>query len=239
MSGSNTDRMNSLPLQVRVIPQHAHHVGVGRLPAAARLLDLLVLDLGPLLDDLVLVGGDDSGALQLLLDGLLVWDLDLLPDLPELVVEVLDQRRVVGPDHLRMVVLLVPRHQELPFLLELVDRLLHVRPPLPELADAHARARGLRLELFEELLRGANVVRRPEAEGALAVGAAGIVLHLVVHLQDASQGLDVALVVCAVLQGEVGDDVGELERHAFRLHVLDREDDLRHDVLARAGIRGL
>lgn len=211
-------------------------MGVGRLAAPPRLLDLLLLDLRPHLDGLVLARGRDTGLLELLRHGLLVGDLDLLPDLTELIVKVLHEGRVVGPDHLGVVVFLVPRHQQLALLLQPVDRLLDVRPALAQLTHVHPRRGGLRLELLEQLLRGADVVRRAEAERAFPVGALGVVLDLLVDLEDAPERVEVALVVGAVLEGQVRDDVGELERHALGLHVLDREEDLRHDVLARARV---
>lgn len=211
-------------------------MGVGRLAAPPRFLDLLLLDLRPRLDDLVLARGRDASLLELLDHSLLVRDLDLLPDLTELLVEVLHERRIIGPDHLGMIVLLVPCHEQLALLLQLVDRLLDVRPALAKLTDTHARRGGLGLQLLEELLRGADVVWRAEAERALPVGALGVVLDLLVDLEDAPQRMEIPLVVGTVLEGQVRDDIGELERHALGLHVLDREENLGHDVLARAGV---
>ena len=100
------------------------------LPAPSRLLDLPILDLRPRLNDLVLARRCDASLLQLLRHGLVVRNLDLLPDLPEFRFEVLDKLRVIRPYHLWVVILLVPRNKELPILLERVDRLHNGRPSL-------------------------------------------------------------------------------------------------------------
>lgn len=78
-----------LPFEVRIISQNAHHMGIGRLATATRFLDLFLLDLWPYLDDLVLACWCDTSFLQLLLDGLLIRNFDLRPDLAELLIEML------------------------------------------------------------------------------------------------------------------------------------------------------
>lgn len=128
-----------------VVSQDTHHVGIGRLSTSSRLLHLLVLDIGSRLDDLVLARRCDTGLFQLLLNSLLIRDPDFIPDLTELFVKVHNQRGVVGPDHLSMVILLVPCYKKLPFLLQLVYRLLHLWPALAEFPHIHTRTRSLRL----------------------------------------------------------------------------------------------
>lgn len=58
-------------------------------------------------------------------------------------------------------------------------------------------------------------------------------------LENSPKGLDVALVMRTTLKREVRDDVGEFECHVLVLHVLDRKQDLGHDILASAGVCGL
>lgn len=224
------------PLQMRVVPKNTHHVRVGSLAAAPGLLGLLLLHLGPRFDHLVLVGRRDAGFLQLLLDILRPRDLDLIPDLLELVIEVLHQRGIICPHHLGVVIFLVPSHEQLPFLLHLVDRFLNIRPPLSKITDTHPRRGRLRLQVLQQLLGSADVVRGTKAEGTLAVGAARIEIDFLVHLENAPEGVDVPRVVFAVLQGEVRDDIVELERHALGFHVFDRKKDLRHDIPSRARV---
>lgn len=211
-------------------------MGVSRLATAPGLLDLFLLNLGPHLDNLVLVRRRDARFLQLLLDGLCIGDLDLVPDLLELAVKVLDERGVIGPDHFGVVVLLVPCDEQLPFLLQLIDSLLHIWPTFTKLTDTHSRGRRLSLKLLQQLLSIADVMRRTKAKGAFTVRSTRIVLDLLMHLEDTPERLDVTLIIRTMLEGEVRDDIGKFERDALGLQVLDREKNLRHDVLARAGV---
>lgn len=64
-------------------------MGIRGFPTPPSFLNLLVLHLRSRLDDLAFACRGDAGLLQLLRDRLMVWDPDLLPDLPELTIEVL------------------------------------------------------------------------------------------------------------------------------------------------------
>ena len=97
--------------KMRIVSQNTHHMGIGSLPTAPRLLNLLLLNLRSRLDDFVFARRRDPSLVQLLLDSLLIRNLDLLPDRTELVIERLVQRGIIDPNHLGMIVLLIPSDQ--------------------------------------------------------------------------------------------------------------------------------
>lgn len=77
---------------------------------------------------------------------------------------------------------------------------------------------------------------RAESERTLPISAGGIIFDLLVDLENAPKSLHITLVMRTILEGKIRDDIRELERYTFRLHMLDRKENLRHDILARAGI---
>ena len=76
-----------------------------------------------------------------------------------------------------------------------------------------------------------------EGESAGAVGAGAVEGDFFVVFEDGADGAFV--VVFAVLEREVGEQVLEGLRRAFAFEVVDRVGDLRHDVSAGAGVGGL
>lgn len=153
------------------------------------------------------------------------------------VVDVEAQRRVVGPHHFRVVVLFVARHQQLALAFQLVDGVFGAGPAVAQGAHVEALRRGLRLQVAEELGGGADVVDGAEGEGAEAVGAGAVEGDFFVVLEDGADGAFV--VVFAVLEGEVGEQVLEGLRRALGFEVVDGVGDLCHDVFASAGVGGL
>lgn len=98
-------------LQMRVVPQYASHMDISRFPTSSGLLDFLMFDHWPCIEILVLARRSNTRLFELLRHGVIIRNLDLLPNLAELRVKMLDERRVVGPNHLGMIVLFVSRNE--------------------------------------------------------------------------------------------------------------------------------
>lgn len=157
---------------MRVVSQDTSHVRISGLSTATRLLGLPGGRNDPRPNNLVLVCGRDTELLKFFLHLIRVRNLDLLPDVLELVVKVLDERWVIGPYHLGVIVLLISSHEQLSLFLHRVDSFLGIWPALLEIADTHSGCGLLVLEVLQELLGAADVMGGTESERALAVSTA-------------------------------------------------------------------
>ena len=216
------------------IPQQARHMRIGHLGAHARLLDLLLRHLGRHDRRRRLVRRRQQVLFQILDRGRRIGQAGFVPDGLELAVELDVQARVVGPDHLRGVVLLVAHDEQLVLLFHLVDCLFHVGPAFLELLDAETLRRALGLEEGEQLDVVADVVEGAEAIGAFAVEVGGVVVDFVVLLQDLGDRLLFSFV--AILEGEIAEQVVQGLRRGLLLEVLDGVGNVRHDFLPFARV---
>ena len=148
---------------VTKVLQQARHMRIRHLRAHPRLLDLLLRHLGRHDRRRRFIRRRQQMLFQVLDRRGRLNQANFMPNVLELLVKLNVQARIIRPDHLWRPILFIPCHEQLVFLLHLVNLLLHVGPAFFELLDAEALCGALGLEIGEELNGVADVVEGAEA----------------------------------------------------------------------------